>query len=175
MAFLPLAPSPSCGNIQEFPALGTGMANLNLGGTDEGYSRQVREAVGRDSCVCKRKCPLARCVREREGVCLRWLLLVFAPEGGERSGLVCRTATCVQVSIDCCASSLNFLGRRLRDARLYSLSLVPHLYPCLPEEQEGIPRMNPPQVGLLELPWVCCAANKAFFLRRYLGNPTISL
>lgn len=26
---------------QEFPALGSGMANLNLGGNDEGYSRQV--------------------------------------------------------------------------------------------------------------------------------------
>lgn len=27
--------------FQEFPALGSGMANLNLGGGDEGYSRQV--------------------------------------------------------------------------------------------------------------------------------------
>lgn len=27
--------------VQEFPALGSGMANLNLGGNDEGYSRQV--------------------------------------------------------------------------------------------------------------------------------------
>lgn len=48
---------------QEFPALGSGMANLNLGGNDEGYSRQVKLVLfvfGRElSCHSSRRSALS--------------------------------------------------------------------------------------------------------------------
>lgn len=55
---------------QEFPALGSGMANLNLGGNDEGYSRQVRVSGKPESVfVVVVLWPLELCLRLTKLVC----------------------------------------------------------------------------------------------------------